>query len=190
MTQSEKPANQLNRIMSLAKTGPKAIVTRFIDQGYRKRTGAPYWSMSEVTPQLYCGGQHYPKGYNDMLEKGITGIVNMREDYHSDIDKGVEGENHLHLVTRDNTPPKVEDLITGAEFVRDEIEKGGKVYIHCGVGVGRAPTMTAAYLITTGLSPDEALKKIREVRPFIHLTRRQRKVLDEFQQKWQEHIES
>lgn len=185
MTQSEKPANQLSRIISLAKTGPRAIVTRFIDQSYRKRTGAPYWEMSEVTPELYCGGQHYPSGYDEMLEKGITGIVNMREDYHSDIDKGVEGPHHLHLATRDNTPPKVEDLIEGAKFIHDQIEDGGKVYVHCGVGVGRAPTMTAAYLMTQGMSPDEALNKIKKVRPFIHLTRKQRHVLDEFRERWQ-----
>lgn len=186
MTQNEKPANPFNRMLSLAKTGPIAIVARFIDQGYRKRTGAPYWKMSEITPQLYCGGQHYPAGYDEMLEKGITGIVNMREEYHSDVEKGVEGEHHLHLVTRDNTPPKVDDLITGAKFIHDQIEDGGKVYVHCGVGVGRAPTMTAAYLMTTGMSPDEALKTIKKVRPFIHLTGKQRRVLDEFQQRWQE----
>lgn len=184
MTTPEKPTNQLNRIISLARTGPMAVVTRFIDQIYRKRTGAPYWKMSEVTPQLFCGGQHYPSGYDEMVQKGITSIVNMREAHISDVDKGVEGERHLHLATVDNTPPQVDDLIKGAEFVRNEIENGGKVYIHCGVGVGRAPTMTAAYLITTGLSPNEALQKIKRVRPFIHLTNKQRRVLDEFEHRW------
>jgi len=188
MTHNEKPANPLSRMLSLAKTGPMAIVSRFIDQTYRKRTGAPYWEMSEITPQLYCGGQHYPKGYDEMLERGITGIVNMREAYHSDVEKGVAGPHHLHLETRDNTPPKVEDLIEGAKFIRDQIADGGKVYVHCGVGVGRAPTMTAAYLITTGMSPDEALHAIRKVRPFIHLTSKQRRVLDTFQQRWQAEV--
>jgi len=183
---NEKPTNPFNRIISLAKTGPAAITLRFVDQTYRKRTGAPYWKLSEITPQLYCGGQHYPEGLQEMLDKGITGIVNMREAHLSDVDKGIAGPNHLHLATRDNTPPQVDDLVKGAEFIRDQIEDGGKVYVHCGVGVGRAPTMTAAYLITTGLSPDEALKTIRKKRPFIHLTGRQRKVLDEFECQWHE----
>lgn len=183
MTQPDKPANPLMRMVSLAKTGPAAIVTRFIDQAHRKRTGAPHWKLSQVTAQLYVGGQHYPKGYPEMLDIGITGIVNMREDYHSDIEKGVEGSYHLHLATRDNTPPKIDDLMRGAEFIRDEIDKGGKVYIHCGVGVGRAPTMAAAYLIMIGLSPDDALNKIRKVRPFIHLTGTQKNILNEFAQK-------
>jgi len=185
MTQQDNPTHPLLRVLSLAKTGPMAIIKRYVDQVYRKRTGAPYWKYSEVTPQLYVGGQHYPKGYAEMLDKGITGIVNMREDYHSDIEKGVEGQKHLHLVTKDNTPPKLEDLKRGAEFIREEINAGGKVYVHCGVGVGRAPTMAAAYLIITGLSPDEALSKIREVRPFVHLTGKQRNILTEFAQYWQ-----
>lgn len=184
MSSPQKPTNPLSRIWSLAKTGPAAIVTRFVDQTYRKRTGAPHWELSEITPQLYVGGQHYPQGYQEMLDKGITGIVNMREAHFSDEDMGVAGPNHLHLATRDNTPPKVEDLIRGAKFIHDQVEDGGKVYVHCGVGVGRAPTMMAAYLITTGLSPDEALYKIRKIRPFIHLTGRQRRVLDAFQQEW------
>jgi len=183
---TNKPTNPLNRIISLAKTGPKAITLRFVDQTYRKRTGAPHWELSEITPQLYCGGQHYPEGYQEMLDKGITGIVNMREAHISDVDKGIEGPHHLHLATRDNTPPKVDDLIKGAEFIQERIDEGGKVYVHCGVGVGRAPTMTAAYLITTGMSPDEALSFIRDKRAFIHLTGRQRRVLDEFEQKWHE----
>lgn len=183
---TEKPPSQLTRIVSLARTGPAAITLRFVDQTYRKRTGEPFWRLSEITPQLYCGGQHYPSGYQNMLDKGITGIVNMREAHISDEDKGIAGPNHLHLATRDNTPPQVDDLIKGAEFIRDQIEDGGKVYVHCGVGVGRAPTMTAAYLISTGLSPNEALKKIRKERPFIHLTRKQRKVLDEFERAWHE----
>jgi hypothetical protein len=185
MTSMHKPTNPLLRVVSLAKTGPRAIIKRYIDQGYRKITGAPYWKYSEVTSQLYVGGQQYPKGYQEMLDRGITGIVNMREDYHSDVEKGVEGPNHLHLITRDNTPPKLEDLHRGAEFIRDEINNGGKVYVHCGVGVGRAPTMAAAYLVTTGLSAEEALSAIRKVRPFIHLTDTQTAILHEFVQHWQ-----
>jgi protein-tyrosine phosphatase len=35
--------------------------------------------------------------------------------------------------------------------------------------VGRAPTMAAAYLVSTGLPPDEAWARIRAVRPFIRI---------------------
>ena len=182
------PANRphpLTRVVSLAKTGPLPILLRFVDQFYRKLSGAPLWHLSEVTPQLFVGGQHFRSGYQTIREHGITAIVNMRESHHSDVTKGIAGERHLHLATLDNTPPAVADLMRGAEFARQEINRGGKVYIHCGVGVGRAPTMAAAYLITTGLSPEAALRQIKAVRPFIHLTARQRAVLDDFASIWQ-----
>ena len=184
MIHRSKPPNPLTRAISLAKTGPISILLRFVDQAYRKTRGAPLWQLSAVTPQLNIGGQHYPGGYAAMLEYGITAIVNLREAHFSDEKAGIGGSRHLHLATVDNTPPSLEDLIRGVKFIGDEIAVGGKVYIHCGVGVGRAPTMAAAYLISTGLKPDDALNRIRATRPFIHLTARQRSALEDFERHW------
>ena len=183
MEAPHKPPHPITRVASLLSAGPSAVALRWIDQVSRRRTGAPVWRLSEVTPQLFVGGQHYPKGYAAMLDFGISAIVNMRK-RHSDIDKGIAGARHLHLATVDNTPPSVEDLKRGAEFIRSEINRGGKVYVHCAVGCGRAPTMAAAYLISTGLSPDGALERIKNARPFVHLTRKQRAVLDQFEAYW------
>lgn len=121
-----------------------------------------------------------------MRRRGISAIINMREQRFSDADAGIDGERHLHLATIDNTPPTIADLSRGAAFVSDEISRGGKVYIHCGVGVGRAPTMVAAYLISTGLAPEDAIQQIKQARPFVHLTGAQRAVLDEFAATWRE----
>ncbi len=118
-----------------------------------------------------------------MLDFGITAIVNMRR-RHCDYAQGIAGDRYLQLATSDNTPPGVDDLIRGAEFIADEINRGGKVYVHCAVGCGRAPTMTAAFLISNGDSPEQALARIRAVRPFINLTKRQRIVLDDFAAVW------
>lgn len=179
-----KPSPPHKRILSLASTGPRAILLRFIDQAYRKIGGAPLWTLSQVTPQLFLGGQHHRRGWRAMQARGITAIVNLRETKFSDAAKGIGGERHLHLATVDNTPPTVADLMRGAALIGDEIQRGGKVYIHCGVGVGRAPTMTAAFLMTTGLSAEEALRQIKKTRPFVHLTDEQRDALDEFARRW------
>jgi protein-tyrosine phosphatase len=185
MTQLPKPPSQLNRILSLLRIGPKGVILRFVDQGIRKITGTPYWHLSRVTPQLYVGGQHTKWG--GMAQEGITAVVNMREAKYDDVAIGVAGEAHLHLPTRDNTPPTLEDLQRGADFIAAQIQQGSKVYVHCGVGVGRAPTMAAAYLIKhEQLSPKHALQKIRTVRPFIHLTSKQRHCLNEFAQQVQQ----
>lgn len=154
------------------------VILRIYDQIMRLITGAPLQQYSEITPVLHVGGQQYEKGLEAMKERGITAIVNMRR---SD-DRRIKADlpAYLHLSTPDNGPPRVEDLQRGVEFMQQEIDKGGAVYVHCGVGVGRAPTMAAAYLVSTGMTPDEAWKTLREKRPFIFPNGRQKASLQQF----------
>ncbi len=178
MSSQPQPPNTLRRIISLLRTGPRPLVLRFYDQATRKRSGAPIWELSRITPQLYCGGQHYAPGWQKMQDEGISAVLNMREAHYDDAAQGIGGERHLHLPTPDNTPVSLEDLDRAADFIAEEISSGGKVYVHCGVGVGRAPSATAAYLIKHGgLQADEAIRTIRKVRPFVHLTGKQGKQL-------------
>lgn len=175
-----QPTNPILRIISLIRVGPLAMLKRGIDQFVRKRTGRPLWSLSHIDEQLYVGGQHHPKGWPEMERKGITAVVNMREAHYDDQKLGIGGQRHLHLPTRDNTPPSIKSLEEGSRFIAEEIERGGKVYVHCGVGVGRAPAMVAAYFIHQGMSARDAIDHIKKTRPFVHLTYRQRKQLDAF----------
>ncbi len=186
MTARQKPPNPLLRLGGHIKTGPRAIALRWADVLHRRVIGSPIWALSAVSPNLLLGGQHYyRRGYQRMVDYGITAVVNMRE-RHSDVDAGIAGQRHLQLATVDNTPPSVDDLRRGVEFIGAEIKRGGKVYVHCAVGCGRAPTMTAAYLVSTGLKPEAALRRIRDVRPFINPTRSQKRVLAEFAEHWAE----
>jgi len=174
-----KPPNAWNRFWSLLRVGPKGVVLRLYDQFMRKLSGTPVWKYSRITPNLYVGGQHVSLEGMDL--EGITAIVNMREDYYSDEKRGIGGKRHLHLATRDNTPPSLEALDKGADFIHQEINTGGKVYIHCGVGIGRAPSMAAAYLIKyENMTTASAMALITKTRPFIHLTRKQYQQLEAF----------
>src|SRR5690606_26126006 len=85
-----------------------------------------------------------------------------------------------HLPTVDNEAPSLIHLEQGVDFIREYVQKGEGVYIHCWEGLGRGPTMAAAYLVSTGLTPDEAWGKIRETRPFIRPTEVQQKQLEAF----------
>lgn len=174
-----KPPNAWNRFWSLLRVGPKGVFLRLYDQFMRKVSGTPVWKYSRITPNLYVGGQHVNNEGMDL--EGITAIVNMREDYYSDEKRGIGGKRHLHLATRDNTPPSLEALDKGADFIHQEINTGGKVYIHCGVGIGRAPSMAAAYLIKyENMTTASAMALITKTRPFIHLTRKQYQQLEAF----------
>ena len=147
----------------------------------RLLSGAPVQRYSQITPQLHVGGQLFQRGLDQLRERGISAVVNLRIE-HDDRKAGVALDDYLHLKVVDNTAPTQAQLRDGVDFITRHIDAGDLVYIHCGVGIGRAPTMAAAYLISTGMTVSEALATIRAVRPFIWVNRRQYNSLVEFAQ--------
>ena len=135
-------------------------------------TGVPLLAYSRVTPALYVGPQFRARGKPTLARAGITHIVNMRSEF-DDAARGLTLSDaparYCHLPTPDDRAPSPAHLAQGAAFIREAIRGGGKVYIHCSAGVGRAPTMAAAYLIGEGYAMDAALALIRKARPFIYL---------------------
>jgi protein-tyrosine phosphatase len=119
------------------------------------------------------------RGWHWLAAQGLTADVNMRSEF-DDATRGIAPGAYLWLPTHDDHAPTPEQLRTGVAFIRQVIEQGGKVYVHCGSGVGRAPTMAAAYLVSTGLSADQAWALIRKTRPFIKPTRPQLAALEQF----------
>ena len=131
-------------------------------------TGAPIRGVSQITPQLHVGGQYRRRGWPRLAARGITAVVNLREEF-DDATAGIAPHRYLYLPAVDDHPPSQEQLRAGVAFIEREIARGGGVYVHCGAGVGRAPTLAAAYLVSAGLTPAEAWERIRAVRPFIRL---------------------
>lgn len=182
-TSEYKPPHPIYRVYSLLKVGPSAIFKRLYAQAYRRLTGTPVWGLTRITPFLYVGGQHGKRGLPAMAKEGITAVVNMRELIHDDVKKMIGTDNHLHLDTVDNTPITMEYMHKAADFIHQEKERGGKVYVHCAVGVGRAPSAAATYFIKyEGMRAEDALAKIKVVRPFIHPTSLQKEQLKKFEQ--------
>ena len=120
------------------------------------------------------------RGKLSLERAGITAGVNLRAEF-DDLAYGLALEHYCHLPTVDDDAIAAEDLERGVAFIRQQIDAGRKVYIHCAGGVGRAPTLAAAYLISTGMTLDEALAKIRRVRPFIFITSPQMAALTEYE---------
>lgn len=153
----------------LREHGLKTTLVWVYGRGIAKLTGVPPLRFSRVTPNLYVGPQYNARGKAFLEENGITAGVNLRVEY-DDAAHGLAFARYCHLPVIDDAAPTLEQLAQGAAFIAAEIESGGTVYIHCAGGVGRAPTMAAAYLISTGMTLAEALALIQRVRPFILLT--------------------
>lgn len=137
------------------------------DNVYRFFNGLPTLKRSQITADLFLGSQYNLVGLQKLKAMGVTGIVNMRMNpiYK---ESQYEGFHYLHLPTVDNTPPPLDVLIKGADFMTNEIKNGGKVYVHCRQGLGRGPTMAIAYLISTGITYEDAYSQVKRVRTFIN----------------------
>jgi protein-tyrosine phosphatase len=73
---------------------------------------------------------------------------------------------HLRLPTLDFSNPQVENLFHGVEFLRTVRAEHKTAYIHCKAGRQRSANLAACYLIDTyGMTPEEAARRIRSIRP-------------------------
>lgn len=145
----------------------------------RTITGAPMLKLSQITPQLHLGGQYQRRGWPQLKKRGITAVVNLRTEF-DDNHAGLAPPRYLYLPTVDEEPPTLVQLKEGVAFIATEISWGGRVYVHCHFGVGRAATLVAAYLVSTGLTPDQAWACIRQVRPFVWPTPPQSEQVESF----------
>ncbi len=149
------------------------------DKILRRVKGFSPPKISEVSPGLYVGGQQTARGLRRMRALGMAAIVNMREES-NDAARGATLDYNLWLPITDDAAPAFDDLDRGSHFIAKHLGAGRGVYVHCASGVGRAPTMAAAYLVHMGKTPDEAWSVVRGGRPFIRPTPPQIDVIDAY----------
>lgn len=163
----------------LQKQGVAATFWWAADHAVRILLGAPIAKVSRITPQLHVGGQYRRRGWPRLAARGISSVVNLRIEF-DDREAGIAPPDYLFLPVVDDQAPTLEQLDAGVRYIGQQVEDGGIVYVHCGSGIGRAATMAAAYLVSTGLSADEAWAQLRLARPFIRPTAVQVRQLERY----------
>jgi protein-tyrosine phosphatase len=143
----------------------------------------PIMNFSKITDNIYVGTNaccqiHFD---NKLLKKGVKANVGMEAER---IDQPIGIKSSLWLPTKDITAPTGKQLDIGVSFIDTVIKNKEKVYIHCRNGHGRAPTMTAAYFISQGMTVPSAISKIKKKRPEIHLDKKQVDALKRFAKKY------
>lgn len=157
-------------------------IERGFDHLHRRYYGLPTMKYSQITPTLYVGGQYTLRAVKTLKKRGVTGVVNMRmRSIHKETDTNLSWLSILNLPTPDLTAPRIEDLQKGVKFIRKQIDAGGKVYVHCRAGEGRGPTMGLAFLISEGMTLEDALKLVQKTRTFARPTTPQMKQLKVFE---------
>ena len=140
----------------------------------------PVFEYSQITDQIFLGTNacctiHFKK---ELLDNGVRADVSLEGER---IDAAQGADYFLWLPTVDHTGPTITKLSIGVHALRELVEAGEKVYVHCKNGHGRGPSLVIAYFIFLGDDFDTAFKKVKEKRESIHLEGNQEERLKEFE---------
>jgi atypical dual specificity phosphatase len=78
----------------------------------------------------------------------------------------INSVDYFHLRVEDYGAPSIEEMDNTVDFIQRQIANEEPVMVHCAAGRGRTGTILAAYLLKEeNLTSDQAIKKIRKIRP-------------------------
>ena len=100
-----------------------------------------------------------------LAQQGVSVLINLHERAHEPSHLARYGLTEAHLPVADFTPPSPEQRAQGVATIQQGITEGKTVAVHCGGGLGRTGTLLACYLVERGLSGEEAIARVRSVRP-------------------------
>ena len=142
--------------------------------------------FSRITDQIYVGEQPSASDWYVLGALDITVDINLQSEAQDQFYMANAPEVYLWLRTPDYAGPDVSTLLTAVLFIRRMLQENRNVYIHCRLGIGRSPVVAAAYLVTTGLNHQQALKAVQKARPVTSPLPAQIGHLREFAELWQQ----
>jgi protein-tyrosine phosphatase len=109
-------------------------------------------NLRVVDDRILRGDAPSPEGYRNLAALGVTTIVDLRAEDDLDVPTALLAAldiEWVHLPVRDGQTPTADQV---EAFIDVVATAPGRVYLHCGAGVGRTGAMAAAYLVGTGQS--------------------------------------
>lgn len=136
-------------------------------------------NASRVTDQLWVGGdlevtddQLAARQLDELDAAGLTDIVDLRQEW-DDEDWVTEAKPHIRYrwLGVDDAGQAMPDewFDTGTSYVLTQLKYGGRVLVHCHMGINRGPSMGFAVLLALDWDPIEALDRIRQQRNIAYI---------------------
>ncbi|XP_068232667.1 dual specificity phosphatase 29-like [Palaemon carinicauda] len=128
--------------------------------------------MDECYPNLYVGGLVAARDKACLQKHGITHVLNTAEG--NDVTAVGTGGKYYEDVNIKYLGMKLVDMpsenvarffTVGADFIEDALSSGGKVLVHCLMGISRSATIACAFLmLKRNMCALEALTTLRKNR--------------------------
>jgi len=120
--------------------------------------------MTQIWERLWVGGltdaERLVKGNPNRIDT----VISLCE---ACIASRRHGVNYIHIPIEDERPVPVGQFDSVIDAIAENV-RWGTVLVNCGVGISRAPTMTAAWMHAVGYKNiDAAIEEIRQMRPII-----------------------
>jgi len=120
--------------------------------------------LEVVKDQLYLGNLSGALSVEQRDQFSITHIVSVCPDYPS------TGSRHLTIAVQDSEHENL--LIHLAEaccFIQNALNQGGRILLHCVMGISRSPAVLAAYIMKArNMTASNAIRFIKQRRPQVH----------------------
>ena len=119
-----------------------------------------------------------------LAEIGIDSIVDLRNEAF-DESESLErfGIKYLRIKVLDRKTPTLEDSMMAVSWIKNNLDKNKKVFIHCNLGRGRGPLIAILFLIFNGMLKDDAIKHVKKIRKYAFLNSKQLQFIEEFQRR-------
>lgn len=139
----------------------------------------PVFEYSYITDNIFIGTNQCCQTHFDerLKQENITADISLEEDR---LDAPFGVDFYVWIPVKNHASPAPDRLKFGVSVLEELVSLGKRVYVHCKNGHGRAPTLVAAYLVSSGKTPEEAESFVKSKRPSIHLEETQRQALIDF----------
>jgi atypical dual specificity phosphatase len=135
-------------------------------------------------PQLAALGR--PDSLEEMewlRRQGIDLLISLTEDPPNTRWVNEAGLLLVHIPVQDMEAPTQPQLDRSLSSIAKAHERNMGVAVHCGAGLGRTGVILAVYFVSKGLSADDAIARVRRLRPGSIETEEQSEAVREFERR-------
>jgi len=122
----------------------------------------------EIISGVFLGNMKIASNYLLLKHMKITHVVNCAMEipnYH--VDKDI---TYKHFVMNDTPSQNILQHFNEAfTFIDNALKNGGKVLVHCAMGISRSSTILASYIMKKyGLPHDKVLRQMKKIRVIVN----------------------